>query len=99
MIECYDLLVGNKARTKVLPLTTAYIAHLRNQFDHVFTVLIFLPRFKTIYFYRKTRKIKSYCCKKITKSSDAEGFVPRVPMASDGWGYHPHNSHTEPSHF
>ena len=38
MIELYDMLAGNKAGTEVLPLAIGYIAHLRNQFNHIFTV-------------------------------------------------------------
>ena len=53
MIGFYDLLGGNKARTKVLPSVIAYRAHLSNQFYHVFTMLISMPRFESINFFPK----------------------------------------------
>ena len=31
----YDLLAGNKARTKVLPSANTYRTHLGNQFNHI----------------------------------------------------------------
>ena len=50
MIGRYDLLTGNKARTKVLPLVIAFIAHLCNQFNHVLAVLISMSNFRSINF-------------------------------------------------
>ena len=43
MIEFYDFLAGNKARTEVLLLAIAQIAHLHDQFNHVFALLISMP--------------------------------------------------------
>ena len=53
MIGFYDLLAGNKTRNEVLPSAIAYRVYLRNQFNNVFTVLIFVPRFKSIIFLPK----------------------------------------------
>ena len=65
------------------------VAHLCNQFNHVFAVLISMPRFKSNKFC-KTRSKISYYRKKIAKSSNAGGFAPRPPMASGGWGLPPY---------
>ena len=44
-----DLPACNK-KADILTLTTALIAHIRSQFNHVFALLIPMPRFKSIHF-------------------------------------------------
>ena len=45
----YDLTACNY-KTEILLLATALIAHLRSQFNHVFELLICMPRFERINF-------------------------------------------------
>ena len=51
-------------RTKILPLATSFIAnaHLRNQFNHIFALLISMSHLKSINFYQN--RPKSYFSKK-----------------------------------
>ena len=45
----YDLFACNKM-VEILPLATALEAHLRRQFNHVFALLVSMPRFESINF-------------------------------------------------
>ena len=45
----YDSPACNE-KNDILPLTTPLIAHFRSQFNHVFSMLIPMPRFKRINF-------------------------------------------------
>ena len=52
---------------EILPLATSHIAtaHLYNQFNHVFELLISMPHFKTNSFFQNRAKIKLFLQKKI----------------------------------
>ena len=45
---------------KIFLPTPLHIAHLRNQFNHVFALLISLPRFTIINFYQNSPKINIF---------------------------------------
>ena len=49
-------------RTEILPLATSYIviAHLCNEFNHGFVLLISMPRFISTNFYKNRPKIKLF---------------------------------------
>ena len=67
MIGFYGLLVRNKAMTKVLSLAITHIldAHLCNQYNHVFPVLIFMIHVKCINLYQTSLiREKDFTCKK-----------------------------------
>ena len=64
IIGFHDSPAGNE-RTENPPLAIAYTAHLCNQFNHEFAVLIFMPRFKSINFYQNTSKITLFLQKKL----------------------------------
>ena len=59
-------------KADILPLTTTLIAHLRNQFNYVFALLIPMPRFKTLIFAKIGLKLSCFG-KKIAKSSSTGG--------------------------
>ena len=44
-------------RTKILVIATSHIADLCNQYNHVFALLLFMPRFSSINFYQNGLKI------------------------------------------
>ena len=55
----FSELLACKKKPEILPLATALIACLRNQFNHAFALLIFMPaRFKSINYYQNRPKIK-----------------------------------------
>ena len=55
----------------MLPLATALIARLRNQLNHVFTLLIVMPeRFKSINYYLNRPKIELSLPKQTAKFSE-----------------------------
>ena len=59
-----------KKKAEILPLATALIACLHNQFDHAFTLLIVMSgHFKSINYYLNKPKIKLSLPKKIAKFS------------------------------
>ena len=101
MIGFYGLLAGNKARTEVLPLAIAHyphtVTHLCNQFNHVFAVLISMPRFESNNLYQTRPKIK-VLLEKISKFLSAGCFAPRPPLASGGWAPPPYQKQ-QPSHY
>ena len=67
MIGFYGLLAGNKARTEVFTINHHghTVAHLCNQFNLAFAVLISMPHFKGINFYQTRSKIKLLLQKKL----------------------------------
>ena len=59
-----------KKKAEILPLATALIARLHNQFDHAFTLLIVMSgHFKSINYYLNKPKIKLFLPKNIAKFS------------------------------
>ena len=80
-ISFYDLPACNK-KVKILSLATAFIAHLRSQFNHVFALLIFMPRFKGINFYQNKHKFTLFLQKKL-QNLPALGASPQEPLAFD----------------
>ena len=80
----YDLPACNK-KTDILPLTIAVIAHLRSQFNHVFALLIPMPRFKSIICCKNRPKIKLFLQKK-KKLQNLQALGPLLPdsLVSDG---------------
>ena len=59
MIRFYGLMAGNKARTEVLSLASpTYCSPFMQQFNHVFAILISMPRFKSINFDQTSPEIK-----------------------------------------
>ena len=69
-------------RTKILPLATSHIAHLRNQFNHVFALLISLPSFTSINFYQNSPKINIFL--QNIQNFRASGASETAPIA-DFW--------------
>ena len=51
--------------SKILPLAVSHIAHLCNQLNRGFALLILMPRSKRINSYQKKPKIKLFLQKKI----------------------------------
>ena len=47
-------------RTKILAIATSPIANVCNYYNHVFTLLISMPRFKSINFYQNWPKFKLF---------------------------------------
>ena len=45
-------------KAEILPLATALKDHLRSQFNHVFAILLSVPRYKRVNFYQNMYKIK-----------------------------------------
>ena len=74
-------------RTAKLSLATSHIAHWCNQLNHV-ALLISMPRFKSIIFYKTALKL-SYFCKKM-QNFRAVGVPAPHPCASGGWGLRAH---------
>ena len=63
-----------------MPLATALIARLRSQFNHVFTLLIFMPgRFESINYYLNKPKIKLSLPKKDCKIFRVLSDLPPDP--------------------
>ena len=84
MMGFYGLLAGNKARTEVFVSHHPHtVTRLCNPFDHVFAVLIFMPRFKSINLYQTRPKIK-LLLQNNGKNLCADGFASRPPIASGG---------------
>ena len=77
----YDLTACNK-KANNLPLTIALIAHLRSQFNHVYALLITMPRLKALIFAKIGLKL-SYFCKKM-QSLRKLGALPLDPLAYGG---------------
>ena len=75
-------------RTEILAIATSHIAHLSNKHNHVFVLLISMPRFNSIKVYQNRREIELFC-QKNTKSYNSEGFASRPPIVSRGWGLRP----------
>ena len=65
-------------RTEILPLATFHIARLFNQFNHVFALLVSMPRFKSIKFYLNRPKIK-LILQQHSKFFGAGGFASTPP--------------------
>ena len=55
-------LVSN--RTEILPLANSHIAYLCKKYNHVFALLISMPRSKALIFYQNRRKINLFLPKK-----------------------------------
>ena len=64
-----------KARAEILPIAIAYLALSRNQFNHVFALLI-IPRFKSINFYQNRPKIRLLLQKKLQNFGVLEASPP-----------------------
>ena len=67
-------------REQIFPLVTSHIAiaHLCNQFNHVFVLLIFMPYFKSINFCQNWLKIKLFLKKNATFLR-ARSSAPKPP--------------------
>ena len=64
--------------TEILPLAISNIAHLCNQFNHAFALLILMLRFKCINFYHEGRKYLNFAKKlKIFEYSNRKFLTPR----------------------
>ena len=64
--------------TEILAIATSRIAHLCNSYNHIFALLIAMPRFNSINFYQKRPKIKLFLPKS-TKFLGAGGSASRPP--------------------
>ena len=73
-------------RTDILSTATSHIALLWNLYNHVFALLISMPRFNSINFYQNRPKIKIFLPKKY-KIFERWGSALRPP-SSGGWGFH-----------
>ena len=76
----FIILACNCKSTKILLLATSHIAiaHLWNQFNHVFALLTSMPHFKRINIIRIGLKL-SYFCKKKKFFFERWGLRPRPP--------------------
>ena len=80
-------------RSEMLPLATSHIAHLCNQFNHVFALLISRPRFKSINLNQNRPKIKLFWKKKYKiferslppAAPDPQNSYPIVNFWLRGW--------------
>ena len=70
-------------KTKILPLATSHIAHLCNQLNDVFALLISMPRVETINFYQNKPKFKLFLQKKLHNFLALGVLLPN-PSATGG---------------
>ena len=70
-----------KKRTEILLLAISHIAHLCNQFNCLFALLIPMPRFKSINFYQNRPEIKLFLQKKKLQKFRAFGACPQTSIA------------------
>ena len=67
-------------RSEILAIAISHMAHICNLYNHVFALLISMPRFNSINFYQNGPKIKIFFLKK---------YKIFERCASGGWGLCP----------
>ena len=74
-------------RTEILAVATSHIAHLCKKYNHVFALLICMPRFNSVNFHQNWSKIKLVLPKgfKIFERSVLRPQTPKQLPVTDFW--------------
>ena len=79
-------------KTEFLFLATSHIAHLCNQFNYVFTLLVYMPCFKRNNFYQNRPKCKLFLQKNTKFLSPSASRLLKQPPIVNFWLYAPASS-------